>query len=476
MRIAFLDTLDYDYTIDSAYQRPLGGSSSAVCYLAEALTALGQDVFLLNKTTTPGRSRGVIVLPFAALSARLRQSLDVLVVVNLAGQGTQLRQVLSPSTRLILWTGHAHDQPAMQPLSHAQERSAYDGFVLVSQWQRQQFQRCFDLDLSRTQVLRNAISPAFRDRFPADRSILSYKASPPVLAYTSTPFRGLNLLLDLFPSLRQALPGTRLKVFSSMKVYNLSDADHEELYRQCQETEGVEYIGSLPQPQLARELESVTALVYPNTFAETSCIAVMEAMAIGCQVITSDLGALAETTAGFAQLIPLDSDLETYKSRFVTATIDLLKADPDGREAQLRQQVDFANAEYTWTVRASEWLEWLGAAAQSQPRSIALSAYDAVIAGEYDRAVAQYQRAIDLNATDLQSHWDLGLVLLLQDEGDSAQEVWMLALLNASEPTERSLAQLSHTLQAERQRQRVLGQTHLAARIQNCLQQLEQNH
>jgi hypothetical protein len=252
MRIAFLDTIDYDYTIDTVYQQPLGGTSSAVCYLAEALAVLGQEVFLLNKTTTPGRSRGVIVLPFTALSAQLRQSLDVLVVVNLAGQGVQLRQVLSPHTRLILWTGHAHDQPAMLPLSQIQERSTYDRFVFVSQWQSQQFQRCFDLDPSRIRVLRNAISPAFRNRFPTGVPILARKANPPVLAYTSTPFRGLELLLELFPQIQQAVPGTRLKVFSSMKVYNLLDTDHETLYRQCQATEGVEYIGSLPQPAASR--------------------------------------------------------------------------------------------------------------------------------------------------------------------------------------------------------------------------------
>ena len=363
MRIAFLDTMFYDYVIETVYQKPLGGSSSALCYLAEELAKQGQEVVLLNRTTTPGMSRGVMCLPFATLTPELRASFDVLVVSNMAGQGGQIRQVLRPETRLVLWSGHAHDQPFMQDLRDPEEQQTYDGVVLVSEWQRQQYHQHFGVDLNRMQVLRNAISPAFADRFPGDRPILATKPQPPTLVYTSTPFRGLDILLKVFPAIRQAIPGTRLRVFSSMQVYNMSDADYEPLYRQCQETEGVEYIGSVAQPTLARELESATALAYPNTFAETSCIAVMEAMASGCLILTSALGALPETTAGFAHLTAVTGDWEQYAQGFLEATVSVLQltlqSDRTALENHLRRQVDFANQNYTWSTRAQEWISWL---------------------------------------------------------------------------------------------------------------------
>lgn len=363
MRIAFLDTIFYDYVIETVYQKPLGGSISALCYLAEELAKQGQEVFLLNRTTTPGLSRGVTCLPFATLTPELRYSLDALVICNMAGQAMPIRQVLNPKTRLILWSGHAHDQPSIQDLQNPEEQQTYDGIALVSEWQREQYHRHFGIGMSHMQVLRNAIAPAFCDRFAGDRPILAAKSQPPILIYTSTPFRGLNLLLNLFPAIRQAVPGTTLRIFSSMQVYNMSDVAYEPLYHQCQETEGIEYIGSIPQPALARELQSATAFTYPNTFAETSCIAVMEAMASGCQIITSALGALPETTAGFAHLVPFAGDWNRYPQQFLETTIALLTNSLQPHhsclEDHLRQQINFVNQRYTWATRAQEWVEWL---------------------------------------------------------------------------------------------------------------------
>ncbi len=133
----------------------------------------------------------------------------------------------------------------------------------------------------------------------------------------------------------------KLKVFFSLKVYQVTeDRDEwEPLYRRCAETAGVEYVGWLTQPELARELPSLNILAYPNTFAETSCISVGEALASGCFVVTSNWGYLPETTAGFAPLIPLSqsntsnsfapfssiSERESYVQEFLVAILEVLE-------------------------------------------------------------------------------------------------------------------------------------------------------
>ena len=56
MRIAFVDLAAWDYTVDAPASVPLGGSQSALCYLAKELARLGHQVSLVNRTTRVRRS------------------------------------------------------------------------------------------------------------------------------------------------------------------------------------------------------------------------------------------------------------------------------------------------------------------------------------------------------------------------------------------------------------------------------------
>lgn len=367
MNIVIADYGLFRYTTETPYREPLGGIESSICYLAEELSRNGHEVCILNAIESPVESLGVRCLPRGDVPAGLLQSADAVIVTNYATGGSLVRPHVGESTPIILWTGHAHDEQAMAPLHFPELRDAYDRIVLVSKWQQEMFCKTFELPSNRCHVIPYGFAPAFENLFPGDRSIVSHKPSPPVLAYTSTPFRGLKLLLAVFPYIRAAVPGTRLKIFSSMRVYQIdAEADESEfgeLYRRCEDIEGVEYVGSLPQPQLAQELRSVTALAYPNTFPETYCISVTEAMASGCLVISSELGALPQTGAGFARLIPLNGDWSQYAKRFVSEIAYALQShssnEPNDVEKLLKQQVSYVHQHRTWSTQATKWLALL---------------------------------------------------------------------------------------------------------------------
>ena len=119
---------------------------------------------------------------------------------------------------------------------------------------------------------------------------------------------------------------------------------------------------AVAQPALATALRRATMLAYPNTFAETSCIAVMEAMAAGCTVVTSDLGVLPETGAGFIDLTPPIAHPQAHADAFADRVIQLLaarQADPAGTEAHLQAQVAYIVGENNWPRRAEQWTAWL---------------------------------------------------------------------------------------------------------------------
>jgi glycosyltransferase involved in cell wall biosynthesis len=358
MKIAFIDAINWDYSPLTPFERPLGGSQSAAVYLARELAARGHGVTLFNNTSTPGLHAGVDCPGMSGgISADRLNAFDAAVVLNSA-TGQRFREA-GVTVPLLLWSQHAADQAAVKPLASLEERVAWDGFFLVSQWQADSYAATFGIRPERITILRNAAAPAFqtleRRKPPFFRT-----GAPPILAYTSTPFRGLVILLTAFPAIRSAVPDCRLRIYSSMGVYQVPDAsdDYRVLYDLARALPGSEYVGSLPQTALAEALADADILAYPNVFPETSCISVMEAMAAGCLVVSTKLGALPETTAGFGFLMDASTEVVGMAREFTKVLVTLIRTareKPEQFEDGLRRQRAHAHAAYDWVTRAEDW-------------------------------------------------------------------------------------------------------------------------
>ncbi|WP_158284585.1 glycosyltransferase family 4 protein [Azospirillum sp. TSO35-2] len=366
MHVAFLDFMGIDYTVDTPRRRPIGGSQSAVCYLAERLAAGGWRVTLFNGAAVASDSGGVDVRPVADVYGDGLAGVDVAVVCG--GSTMQFAQAMAarPGRRpfLAYWTGHMTDQAAVAGLNDPAFAALWDGFVFVSRWQADAYARDFAIPMERSVVIGNAVAPAFEAVARAGVPPLGARLADPVLVYTSTPFRGLDVLLAGFPRIRAAVPDVRLRVFSSMAVYGVPAGQdpYAPLYEQARATPGVEYVGAVDQPRLAEALRGAVALAYPNSFDETSCIAAMEAMAAGCVVASSERGALPETLAGFGLLMTPPADPLVHADHFAQMAVWLLTAarnNPAAFEARQRQQVAYTLEQLTWEGRARQWRDWL---------------------------------------------------------------------------------------------------------------------
>ena len=347
--------------------RGLGGTESAIVYLAEALTRRGHRVVVFNTCDAPGVHYGVEYVGWESLPVRAVADLPDVVIAVRDWQGIGATRF---APLQVFWTGDAFDQPFVRSLANAQHRDEIDFLMLQSDWQSETFQAHHDIPA--WQVLRTRLGAAASaiDVTPAEKTTT---IRPRRLAYASTPFRGLDVLLDLFPRIRAACPDAELDVFSSMQVYGVApSADRAQfgaLYRKSEQP-GVTLVGSLPQAELAARLQQARVLAYPNHYAETFCIAAIEAQAAGCAVVTSALGALPETVGDGGICIPGDPRSAAYQEAFVNACVTLLTDDERWLAASARAS-SRAWGDYRWSAIAEEWETQMRAALRPEPPLIA---------------------------------------------------------------------------------------------------------
>ncbi|MDQ0454962.1 glycosyltransferase family 4 protein [Rhizobium paknamense] len=364
MKILFFIPFAPDFDPQTPYERPLGGTESAVAYLSAELARAGATVTLLNPRAPERVVQGVRVVPPQAFSPDQVRSQDLVVVVS-GAFGQKLRQSIGPSTPMVLWCHLMSDQPGVRKLLEQEEMLTWDGFVTVSRWQAERYHQHLGVSLDKVHVIGNAISPAF-GREPLQPAWFETGAAPS-LFYSSTPFRGLDRLLLAYPTIRAAVPDVTLKVFAGMALYgeDPNTDPYRYLYDLTRALPGADYVGPVPQQKLAEAYRDAAALAYPSNFEETSCITVMEAMASGADVLTTALGALPETLNGHGRMIaPTDLSKALVRTPFdilpyadmVIGALKEARANPAEAAARRAARAAYAREAYSWSTRAKQWI------------------------------------------------------------------------------------------------------------------------
>lgn len=360
MKIFFVDSRSRPYDSTTYMESPLGGTQSAVSCLAKELAQAGHQVFVINGNSEPVETDGVRFLGLPCPATTFNE-FDVVVPVSMPLAKT-LREI-GCNRPVVLWSHHADNQPVLNSLNNPEERNLYSGFAFVSEWQAKRYVARFNIPSQLTKVLKNAPSPPFFDHSPKSRWLKT--GSPPVLGYTCTPYRGLDILLLAWPYIKNRIEGATLRVFSSMKIYGFDQRDNfSSLYELMKVFPEIDHVGALPQPKLAEAMSDIDIWSYPSIFPETSCISAMEAMISGTLLVSSDLGAIPETTAGFAHLNKADLSLmpgatATFYAEHLVNAVKQAEADPQATLSRIEKQMEFVRANYTWKQRAAEWVEWL---------------------------------------------------------------------------------------------------------------------
>jgi len=284
-------------------------------------------------------------LMYNELMSRLSKSYDHLSIFNYIGQAD-----FNKTT--VYWNQLSYDQEGVQWLSDAKNVEMIDQFVFVSYWQAERYRQIFGIPGYKTRVIQNACI-GVEERTEGPRKLVR-------LCYTSTPYRGLDVLLEAWDRLNPE--DCELHVFSSCQIYGPEFAHTEEpkytdLYNRCLNTKGIVYRGSIANEELRKELPTFDILAYPCTFEETSCIAVIEALSAGLRVVTSSLGALPETTEGWARIYPYLMDKNTHADVFASILKEEIEAIRNG--VSLENQKKIYAPRWSWNSRINQWTNYL---------------------------------------------------------------------------------------------------------------------
>ena len=270
------------------------------------------------------------------------------------------KEPLHPLRPNILWIKNSYDQPNLAPwFTKKENHKKYDWYVFNSHWTYEKYRYFFNVPDTRSVVIKNGID---YEELKLKKDF-TYK-DPLRLVYFSTPWRGLDVLLNTMELLKDE-KDIVLDVYSSTIIYG--DGFHIEnepkflkLYEQARDLKNVNYKGYLHHNELMEKLKEYHVSVHPSTFEETFCISAMEALAAGCMLITTDLGAIPETCAEFPVYIPYSADkkhLAVQTAESIRQAREILSARDISQSLKFQQQ--YYKYYYDWKVIGSFWDRFL---------------------------------------------------------------------------------------------------------------------
>lgn len=250
----------------------------------------------------------------------------------------------------ILWMQHFVNQKEAKNLGSKNFTDKLDHIVFNSNWNLEKFIYQFKVPTSKSVVIKNAVEKIdFQEK---TRNKIN-------LIYHTTPWRGLTHLLKVFKSLN--LENVELNICSSTIIYGekfdkILGKTYENIFNECKKTKNVNYLGFVENKKIIELLKKMHIFAYPSIWPETSCISAIEAMAAGCEIVGTNLGALYETCAPFGTLVSFDSNLENLEKRFSKALLNSINnfwSEENQKKLQLQRET--INATYSWDVRSVEW-------------------------------------------------------------------------------------------------------------------------
>ena len=257
-------------------------------------------------------------------------------------------------------TMHAFTTPdAISPLPRLYRRMNYphsvraaDAIVINSESLRSEIQRYLQVDKGKLKLVYEAVD---HDLFrPGDaaaaRAHVSqrYRVTKPFVLFVSTlwPYKNCDGLLRAWALSRAELGDRQLAIVGGGQDEKYVASLHL-LADQLGISQDVVFAGKVPLTETARFYQAADVFVYPS-LNETFGLPILEAMACGCPVVTSDVSAMPETAGGAAVLADATAPAAIGRA--------IVEAAGSGRD-RLRDLGFRRASQFTWGATAAATLD-----------------------------------------------------------------------------------------------------------------------
>jgi glycosyltransferase involved in cell wall biosynthesis len=227
-----------------------------------------------------------------------------------------------------------------------------DRILAVSQNTKADLMQHFEVDGKKIQVVYNGVEDVFRERLPdedLERWLRDLGIKRPYLLFVGNPkpHKNLDTVVRAYARARKLGPFD-----APLVCVGNRDATEFKIRQRAQHLgigDSVRLLGHVAQEALPAIYQGASLFLYPTLY-EGFGLPVVEAMASGLPVITSNTSALKEIAEGYAHLVdPLDVDL-------MARAIAHLMGDPERRASLSRLGLRRAE-EFHWEETARETLE-----------------------------------------------------------------------------------------------------------------------
>jgi glycosyltransferase involved in cell wall biosynthesis len=264
------------------------------------------------------------------------------------------------STVVHIKTMHAFTEPeSVTPLTRAYRLFSYprtvkvaEAVIINSQSLRAEVDRYLEVDPAKLKLIPEAVDHDLFKPGDADEArahvAAKYGVTKPFVLFVSSlwPYKNCDGLLRAWAHARSALSDRQLVVIGPGRDEEYTASLHS-LAAELGITADVRFLGGVPLTETVPFYRSADAFVYPS-FNETFGLPILEAMATGCPVVTSNVTAMPETAGGAAMLSD-PSDPASIAKAILEATGP---ARDRLREAGLRRA-----GEFTWSATAAATLD-----------------------------------------------------------------------------------------------------------------------